>query len=189
MDDKLELSLLENSLDSLQQGLKHYQSALDGEKSEYKHAVLNFALYIELSLKYFISKINPILIYKDAFSKKEKLDNTISLQEAVYFLKHLNQIKHEERREFENQIDWLRKTCNKIKHHKVEMSTAQFKKQIGHILHTLDWLYDDNEISILDKLPQLILFVTSIKSLLKNINLKYSWLKGKLKNYQSLLYK
>jgi hypothetical protein len=156
MEEKLELNLLINAIDSLEQGLESYSLALNGKERAYKHAVLNFAMYIELSFKYFISSVHTALIFEEAFTEK-KLRKTISLSKATSVLKHLEFFEDlEDKKIFSKDIDWLRKKCNEIKHYKVDnLSTDKFKKMIGKILFTLDMLYNEKDVSIVNNLIDL----------------------------------
>ena len=75
MDNEIKYSLRDNAIDSLDEALERYQNGIDGNTKAYKYAVLSLSHFIELSFKYFISKINPILIYKKPFA--EKLDSLV----------------------------------------------------------------------------------------------------------------
>lgn len=52
MKNELKLDLLDNSIDSLINGLNNYKIAVEGDDKYLKYAVLSLSIYIELSLKY-----------------------------------------------------------------------------------------------------------------------------------------
>ena len=125
-----ELNLLENALDSFNESLRRYNDAFAGEDGAYKFAILHFAHFVELLLKYYVELSHPLLIYKNPFSKSIQSQNTIGLWEAVQFLKN-------EGRDWDSSfiadLEWLKRLRNEIEHHKFSMDVDTVRKNLGRL--------------------------------------------------------
>lgn len=143
---KHELDLLENSIDSLREALQKYEEGSDQNISAYKFSILHFAHFIELLFKYYVTQSHPLLIYKNPFSKKIDNENTIGLWEAVQFLK--NEGKKIDKN-FNNDLEWIKKLRNQIEHHKFEMDVLEVRRTLGRLIRaTNDFNNEHNLIEI-----------------------------------------
>ena len=141
MNQTLSLSLLENAVDSLEEGLRKYQSAKKGNKRELKFCVLTISHFVELSFKHFITKINSNLIYENLYANNFKKNKTITMWEAINFYKNLKSNSTQDKPYFIKNLDWLKKLRNEIEHNKFEISLDKAENKIAHVLSTMDDLY------------------------------------------------
>jgi hypothetical protein len=105
--------IFENGIDSLNIGIRYF---LYGEfETSHKHAILNIFHSIELFLKEKLSRIHPILIYKN-FDKPINDDSlTVGLTEIIIRFKNLG-IKLNPKQE--DVLKELQRRRNRIEHHK-----------------------------------------------------------------------
>lgn len=151
MQNDLELGLFENAIDSLECALENYEKAVGDENSQEKHfkqSLLNIGLYVELSFKFFISEFHPLLIYKDAFSDKKKLDKTISLDESINFMFRDDKYKDFQTTDFKRHLKSLQDIYNQVKHHKLKTELRQFNLWTGEVLYVIDKLYSVHKTNI-----------------------------------------
>lgn len=128
----IELDLLENAIDSLNEALEKYQQGKDGEEKAYKFCVQHLAHFLELILKYYVTRSHPLLIYKNPFAKAINSESqTIGLYEAINFLKNEG---HDISDKFEKDIRWLKKLRNNIEHHKFSMDFEEVEDTIGRLM-------------------------------------------------------
>lgn len=85
---ELKLDLLANAIDSLREALEKFEQGSDQKVRAYKFSVLHLSHFLELLFKYHVSQSHPLLIYKNPFSKNIAKENTISLWDAIQFLKN-----------------------------------------------------------------------------------------------------
>jgi uncharacterized protein YutE (UPF0331/DUF86 family) len=139
------LDLLENAIDSFNEALKKYDEGNGGNASSYKFAIQHYAHFLELLFKYYVSQAHPLLIYKNPFSKKLHKENTIGLWDAIQFLKNEgNSID----KDFNNDLEWIKKLRNNIEHHKFEMDTREIRRTLGRLTQAL--IEFNNEIAEID---------------------------------------
>ncbi len=144
----------DNAIDSFDEALERYQNVIDGNPKAYKYAVLSLSHFIELSFKYFISKINPILIYKNPFAEKLDKSHTISMWEAVNFLINLEgdnflQISTDNELEEKNiskektkkYLRWLKDLRNEIEHGECLLKKGHIENIFGKCSSILNSLY------------------------------------------------
>lgn len=128
----IELDLLDNAIDSLNEALAKYQQGVDGDEKAYKFCVQHLSHFLELILKFYVTKSHPLLIYKNPFAKViDSGSSTIGLFEAINFLKNEG---HEISDKFETDIKWLKKLRNNIEHHKFSMDVAEVEETIGRLM-------------------------------------------------------
>lgn len=155
--------LLENAFSSLKEALRKYSIENKGEVGDkYKFSILNFSHFIELSLKHYLSKIHPLLIYKNPFDKKIREDSeTITFRQAIQFL------ENEEKKvspHFCKDVDYLIKLRNKIMHSSFEIKETEIDDLLGRLanifmemddaflkINLKSWL-SDSEYEIFDNL-------------------------------------
>lgn len=129
---RVELSLLENAIDSLNEALAKYQDGLDGNDKAFKFCVQHLSHFLELVLKYYVTQAHPLLIYKNPFAKEINSESqTIGLFEAVNFLKNEG---HEIPERFESDLRWLKKLRNSIEHYKFSMTLEEVRESIGRLM-------------------------------------------------------
>jgi len=154
----IKLGLLENAIDSLEEGLKKYHEGLAGNAKSYKFAILNTSHFVELSFKYFLTQIHPLLIYTNPFSDQLDRRKTITMTGAINFFKHANEegllsYDDEDNGSFIADINWLKETRNKIEHCEFEFDDNHALLMMGKIISMLSVLYNNHEIDLMKKLP------------------------------------
>ena len=157
----LSQSLIENAIDSLEEGLTRYESALDGDEKSFKYAILSISHYIELSFKFFVTRISPLLIYKNPFSDTLRQQQTISMWEAVNFVKHsveegILESPKMKSKDVIRDLEYLKNIRNDIEHHKFDVDKDRVDKTIGKVLSVLHELYELHDEPIQDRLPSVL---------------------------------
>lgn len=141
----LELDLLENAMDSLNEALKKYQQGKDGDPKAFKFCIQHISHFFELILKYYVTQSHPLLIYKNPFAKVINSDSqTINLHDAINFLKNEG---HEFSKDFEEDLNWLKKLRNKIEHHKFSMNVDEVDETVGRLMKAIV-LFDEQHENI-----------------------------------------
>lgn len=143
----LKMDLFENALSSLKQGLRCFQMAELGDTEQYKFAVLHICHYAEISLKYAVHYMHPLLVYKKAHSKNLSKEQTISSEEALYILKNTKETDSFEetvlsKEDFEL-LTVLKKVRNSIEHFSFELSPSEVKIDIVFCLDFIDSIVSD----------------------------------------------
>lgn len=140
---KLEFSLFENALDSLNEALVYYGRAEEGEQKAYKFCIQNLSHFFELILKYYVTLAHPLLIFKNPFQKGLNEDSfTITLNDAVNFLN--NEGKNLSK-SFVADLKWMKKLRNSIEHHKFSMEIEEAQVTIGRLIHSMCVFDSKNE--------------------------------------------
>lgn len=128
----IKLDLLNNATDSLNEALSKYQDGKAGNEKAYKFCVQHLSHFLELILKYYVTKSHPLLIYKNPYAKNLNEESpTIGLFEAINFLKNEGL---EISDKFEQDLIWLKKLRNNIEHHKFEMDASEVEETIGRLM-------------------------------------------------------
>jgi hypothetical protein len=125
------LDLRGNALDSLNEGLRRYTEAHQGEVRAYKFAVLHFAHFIELLLKFAVSREHPLLIYAKPNSKNLNQESTIGLWDAVHILRNAGRNVDTA---LLDDLEWLKKLRNQIEHYAFDLEVKQVRAVLGRIL-------------------------------------------------------
>ena len=161
MTQRHQLDLLDNAIDSLNEGLAKHQQAQAGDVKAYKFCVLHLSHFLELVLKHYVTLAHPLLIYKNPFAKHfDDESQTIGLQEAINFLKNEGRDLSEK---FLEDLQWLKKLRNRIEHHKFEMDVAQVEATIGRLIMAFvefDQAHENLGLDDLIDLSQYNLFLT-----------------------------
>jgi hypothetical protein len=125
----------------------------------FKFAILHINHFVELSFKYFIIQIHPILVYHQPYTDKElEKQRTLSINEAINFYK--NTIKNDKNKinlltkTHLKDIDWLKKIRNDIEHFKFELDIPHVKNSIGKILSILNEIFKDYGIELARELSE-----------------------------------
>jgi len=128
----IERSLLENAIDSLNEALNKYTQGKNGDTKAYKFCIQHLSHFLELILKYYVTRSHPLLIYKNPYAKNIDAESqTIGLYEAVNFLKNEGREVSER---FEEDLKWLKKLRNNIEHHKFFMNVEEVEETIGRLI-------------------------------------------------------
>jgi hypothetical protein len=135
---RLELSLLENAMDSLREGIEQFG---DGTRpTNLKYAVQYVFHAVELFLKAALFNRNPRLIYVKEDEHPTEDTKTVGYAQLVERLKA-------EGIEFTTDeydlIDAIRKERNRIEHHKVALDRKQTEEWIGRALRLLEGFVDE----------------------------------------------
>ena len=151
--------LFENAIDSLVEGLIKYNSTRTNNPKPLKFAVLNISRFVELSFKYFLYRIHPLLIYKGPYKGELNRNSTVSMDEAINFYKHSHDeeaLLYDDEREdhfrFLDDIKFLKNLRNSIEHFEYEEDKEKVKLTIGRILSLLDRLYKEHDVIVHEKL-------------------------------------
>ena len=122
---KLSMDLFENAIDSFKESLKKYAEASKGDSTAYKFVILHFVHFAELLFKDYLHDIHPLLVYKNPFSKKiDENTSTIGLWEAINFLEN---DKKEISQNFKDDLEYIKRTRNKIEHYKFDNLHSKYK--------------------------------------------------------------
>ena len=155
----IKLDLLDNAIDSLNEALTKYQEGKSGNEKAFKFCVQHLSHFLELILKYYVTKSHPLLIYKNPYAKTFNQESqTIGLFEAINFLKNEGL---EITEKFEQDLSWLKKLRNNIEHHKFEMDAAEVEETIGRLMSAVvafDETHENIDISGYIKAEQYDLF-------------------------------
>lgn len=107
--------LFRNAIDSLKIGMEFYLK--DEYEYSHKHAILTIFHSIELFLKEYLYRINPILIYKNI--DKPIGDDSLTVNIDSLFVR-LENLEIGLPKEYKEIIGKIRKRRNRIEHHKYE---------------------------------------------------------------------
>lgn len=152
-------ALLENAIDSLKVGMDFYLK--DEYTYSHKHAILTIFHSIELFLKEYLYRINPILIYRNI--DKPIKDDSITVGIDSSFVR-LDNLKIGLTHEYKEIIRKIRKRRNRIEHHRYERD-ANDSFAIGEALKFITYfvegklnvkLSDHIDSSLLDKIEKAI---------------------------------
>lgn len=164
----MKISLLENGMDSLQQGFKKFlefeKSTIDAEPGlrdyfNLKQAVLSLHHGIEILMKYILSKKSEFLIiskidknYMQAYHDKEKFNkatvfetehadtiNTISFEEALLRLKYFQ--NEEISKDLQSRLNKLNKIRNALTHAEINIEDDEITGLFNEILDDIDILF------------------------------------------------
>ena len=131
----LKLNLLDNAIDSLDEALKKYQAAQEGDAKAYKFCVLHLSHFFELVFKHYVAQISPLLVYKTP-SQKITVDSfTITLDGAVVILENNG---HQFCPNFKTDLNWFKKLRNSIEHHTFDMDLNLVNDTIGRLVKAFD---------------------------------------------------
>lgn len=133
------LDLRGNALDSLNEGLRKYREALDGDVRAYKFAVLHFAHFMELLLKSGVANEHELLIYVKPGAQRIESTSTIGLWDALNILRNAG---HSLDPELLSDLDWLKKLRNSIEHHQFDLDPIQTRDALGRLLRAAAALTD-----------------------------------------------
>lgn len=109
-------SIFENAVDSLEVGMKFFLSS--GERTSRKHAILTIFHSIELFLKEYLYRQNPILIYRNIDKKIHDDSLTVGISEILIRLGNMNIALPEEE---VKTIRSIQKRRNRIEHHRYDI--------------------------------------------------------------------
>ena len=127
----LTLNLFENAVDSLDEALKKYQAAQEGDTKAYKFCVLHLSHFFELVFKHYVVQISPLLVYKTPSENSF----TITLDSAVVVLEDNG---HQFCPKFKTDLNWIKKLRNSIEHHTFDMDLSQVNDTIGRLVKAFD---------------------------------------------------
>ena len=128
----LKLNLFENAIDSLNEALQKYEEAKDGNKNAYKFCVQHLSHFLELLLKFQVSRAHELLLFGKPFQKITKESSTINMWEAIQFLENDGK---KISTQFKTDLKWLKSLRNKIEHFEFEMKIEEVDSIIGRLLH------------------------------------------------------
>lgn len=107
--------IYENAVDSLRVGMKFFLS--DKNYSSRKHSILTLFHSIELFLKEYLFRVNPILIYKNIDKAITEDSFTVGISELLIRLENLKLGIPTDQKEIINKIQ---KRRNRIEHHRYD---------------------------------------------------------------------
>lgn len=138
--------LFDSTLASLNEGLMCWKQGEGGDKTRYQFAILHISRYFELSLKYAVFTMHPLLVFKKPFSKNLNEAATITPEEAFYIIKNgkvdsLGDIDFQEE-EIKPLIE-LKKVRNALEHFVIDLKPEEVKEHIVLFLETASDLTSD----------------------------------------------
>jgi hypothetical protein len=143
----IKMDMWDNALSSLVEGLRCLKRADNGEKEQYKFAVLHISHYFEISLKYAVYDMHPLLIFKKPFAKNLAKEQTITPQEAFYIIKNSSESDSGEEADISDddmeELVRLKHVRNNIEHFKFELTPEEIKDDISFFLRTMDTILHD----------------------------------------------
>ena len=160
--------IYENAVDSLRVGMKFFLS--DKSYSSRKHSILILFHSIELFLKEYLFRVNPILIYKNIDKPITEDSFTVAISELLVRLENLKLGIPADQKEIINKIQ---KRRNRIEHHRYNQSKEDEKiiaESLKFILcfveHYLDEKLEvDIDAELLRKIQRLVLEYNELYSL------------------------
>ena len=122
------LSLLQNALDSLNEGLTQYRAFLSGRMRASKFAVLHFSHYLELLLKHCVAQIDEEALWISS-------TKTIGAQEALELLvKEGVSIPATFRADFK----WFKNLRNNVEHFEFSLDADRVRQSVARLLYDAD---------------------------------------------------
>lgn len=123
------LTLLENGLDSLDEGLSQYRRVQDGRLKSAKFAVLAISHYLELLLKHCVHQLDEEAIWESA-------GKTIGIHRALSLL--VNEGGVELPASFQADLKWFKELRNDVEHYQFELDAQQVRDVIARLLYDVD---------------------------------------------------
>lgn len=133
--------IYENAVDSLRVGMKFFLS--DKKYSSRKHSILTIFHSIELFLKEYLYRENPILIYKNIDKKINEDSFTVGFPELLIRLENM---KLEIPRDQKEIIQKIQKRRNRIEHHRYDKKDEDEKiiaESLKFILYFVELYLDE----------------------------------------------
>lgn len=123
------LTLLENGVDSLDEGLSQYRRVQDGRLKSAKFAVLAISHYLELLLNHCVHQLDEEAIWESA-------GKTINIHKALNFL--VNEGGVELPASFQADLRWFKELRNDVEHYQFELDAHQVRDVIARLLYDVD---------------------------------------------------
>lgn len=125
-EEDYKLSLLQNALDSLDEGLAQYKAFLQcGKVRASKFSVLHFAHYLELLLKHCVAEMDPDAIWVDD-------SKTIGVYAA---LRYLVEAGIEVPSSFKADLEWFKALRNDVEHYEFSLNATQLRQTVARLLY------------------------------------------------------
>jgi hypothetical protein len=128
------LTIFENAIDSLNEGLRKYDLGEDDHRA-FKFSVLHVAHFVELYFKSEVVKRHRLFLYKNPFESPKKRTRTIDLWDALQFLENDGV---EISKSLRVDLDWFKALRNQIEHSHFEMNTQDVKDSIGRLIKAVE---------------------------------------------------
>lgn len=123
------LTLLENGVDSLDEGLSQYRRVQNGRLKSAKFAVLAISHYLELLLKHCVHQFDEDAIWESA-------GKTINIHKALSYL--VDEEGVELPASFQVDLRWFKKLRNDVEHYQFELDAEQVRDVIARLLFDVD---------------------------------------------------
>jgi hypothetical protein len=133
------LNLYENSIDSLNVGLKIYNDSLENE-AMYKFCIIIISNFMELILKHLVELQNSLLCYEKPYSININKEKTITWRQALQILNNSGIIID---KELIIIIDKMADFRNEIVHYKFDYDTSEIRAIIVSVINRLRKLYNN----------------------------------------------
>lgn len=143
---ELRLSLLENGLDFIREGVEQIYGEVAGREGlqAHKYALIHIFSGTLLILKERIRREHPSLIYKDP-----KGGNTIDFNTTLERLEHCANLKLDETSK--RLLQRVQKKRNELEHYEVQLYLSDVNKWVGELVQFLDrFLKEELQASLLD---------------------------------------
>ncbi len=144
--EKVEQQLYDSALSSLNEGLRCWKQGEDGDNDRYQFAILHISRFFELSLKYTVYEMHPLLVFKKPYSKNLREAWTITPEEAFYIIKNgraesLGDIDFEDK-DLKPFVE-LKKVRNALEHFVSDLKPEEIKEDIILFLETASSMTSD----------------------------------------------
>jgi len=127
-EQKYALNLMQNALDSLNEGLTQYKAFAQGRLRASKFAVLHFSHYLELLLKHCVAELDEDAIWVSD-------TKTIGAYEALrYLIEDGVAIPST----FKSDFEWFKKLRNNVEHFEFTLEASELRQTIARLLYDAD---------------------------------------------------
>jgi regulator of protease activity HflC (stomatin/prohibitin superfamily)/DNA-directed RNA polymerase subunit RPC12/RpoP len=137
------LDIKGNALDSLNEGLRRFAEAREGDVRAYKFAVLHVSHFLELLLKHAVAEQHSLLVYTNPASRSLAKEKTISMWDAINILRNAGV---EVDKALVDDVEWLKALRNQIEHFAFEMDVKATRNTLGRIIRSTDQFASANEL-------------------------------------------
>ena len=119
----------------------------NGDKEQFKFAILHICHYTEIALKYAVHYMHPLLVYKKPFSGNLKKEMTITSRDALFIIKNCAETDSLEQTDLShndiNMLNIIKRTRNSIEHYRFEFSSKEVRFDIQFLLSVIDDILTD----------------------------------------------
>ena len=131
-----ELNLWGNAVDSLNEGLRCYDKALNGDVGAYKYVVTHIAHFLELMFKRAVQSEHRLLLHRIPSARELKPESMIGFGEAVALVQNIG-FKLDAG--FLARVRAIQQLRNQIMHSHVQIEISDVAQLIATVLQDASW--------------------------------------------------